>query len=58
VERHLVSHRGFAEFFKYCKWAKACDDFLVFIGTVPKEHREVAIQSFVERMNFSLSEKD
>lgn len=58
LERHLISHRGVADFSKYRKWAKACDDFMVFVGTVPKDHREVAIQSFVERMNFNLLEKD
>jgi hypothetical protein len=56
LERHLIGHRGIAEFSKYCKWARACDDFMTFIGTVPKEHQEVAVQSFVERMNLSLSD--
>lgn len=58
LERHLISHRGVAKFEKYRQWAKACDEFMVFIGTIPKENREVAIQSFVERMNFNLSEKN
>ena len=58
LERHLLGHRGVANFDKYRQWAKACDDFMVFIGTVPKEHREIALQSFVERMNFNLSAKD
>jgi hypothetical protein len=57
LERHLISHRRVAKFDKYRRWAKACDDFLVFIETVPEEHQQVAIQSFVERMNFSLLEK-
>jgi hypothetical protein len=57
LDRHLISHRRVTEFSKYRKWAKACDDFMVFIGTVPKEHQEVAIQSFVERMNFNLLDK-
>jgi hypothetical protein len=56
LERHLVGYRGVAKFEVYRRWAKACDDFMTFINTVPKEHREVAIQSFVERMNLSLSE--
>ena len=54
LDRHLISHRGVAKFDKYREWAKACDEFMVFIGTVPQEYREVAVQSFVERMNFSL----
>jgi len=58
LERHLLSHRGTAGFTKYRKWAKACDEFLVFINSVPKEGQEVAIQSFVERMNLDLLESD
>jgi hypothetical protein len=56
IERHLVGHRGSAEFRKYRKWAKACDDFMVFINTVPKEHQEIALQSFIERMSSELLE--
>ena len=55
LERHLISYRGIAKFDHYRRWAKACDDFLVFINTVPQEHRETAIQSFVERMDSDLS---
>jgi hypothetical protein len=54
LDRHLISHRGSAGFAKYRKWAKACDDFMVFIGTIPQESQEIAIQSFVDRLNMDL----
>jgi hypothetical protein len=57
LERHLVNYRGVADFTKYRKWAKACDEFTIFIGTIPEESQETAIFSFIERMNAALSER-
>jgi hypothetical protein len=55
LERHLINYRGIVEFSVYRKWAKACDEFMIFLKTLPSENKELAIESFIMRMTKDLS---
>lgn len=55
LERHLKKYKRKVSLISYRDWAKRLEDFSQTVISLPENHRELALQSFLEQLNRNLT---